>query len=54
MDIYLNIKKLKVLKMAKGDTMTKINVGDMFLIPFQNKKITGKILWVSKRKNAIA
>jgi hypothetical protein len=29
--------------------MDKINAGDIFLIPFQNKYIMGKIIWISKR-----
>ena len=29
--------------------MDKINAGDIFLIPFQNKHIMGKILWISRR-----
>ena len=29
--------------------MDKINAGDIFLIPFQNKYIMGKILWISRR-----
>ena len=35
--------------------MDKINAGDIFLIPFQNKYIMGKILFISRRtKNAFS
>jgi hypothetical protein len=32
---------------------SKINIGDLFLIPFQNKYIIGKILHISKRTKKV-